>query len=61
MLMPQAMEKKETMEGSEFMRKKASTAHYSTGWTLARALQGWPALKKKGARASASPALLMMN
>jgi hypothetical protein len=34
MLMPQAMEKKETMEGSAFMRGEALRAHYSTGWTL---------------------------
>jgi hypothetical protein len=61
MLMPQAMEKKETMEGSAFMRGEASTAHYSTGWTLASALQSWLVLKKKGAHASAFPALLLMG
>jgi hypothetical protein len=34
MLMPQAMEKKETMEGSAFMRREASKAHYSKSRTL---------------------------
>jgi hypothetical protein len=33
-LMPQAMEKKEAMEGSAFMRKEASKAHYTKGRTL---------------------------
>jgi hypothetical protein len=44
-LMPQAMEKKETMEGSAFMREEASKAHYSPDWTLARALRGWLPLR----------------
>jgi hypothetical protein len=43
--MPQAMEKKETMEGSAFMREEASKAHYSTDWTLAKALRGWLPLR----------------
>jgi hypothetical protein len=47
MLMPQAMEKKETMEGSAFMRGEASKAHYSTSLTLARALQSWPEQRKR--------------
>jgi hypothetical protein len=49
-LMPQAMEKKETMEGSAFTREEASEAPYSTDWTLARGLRGWPPLRvRKGA------------
>jgi hypothetical protein len=42
MLMPQAMEKKETMEGSAFMRGEALMAHYSTDWTLEKTIQLWP-------------------
>jgi hypothetical protein len=34
MLMPQAMEKKETIEGSAFMRRKASKVYYSKGRIL---------------------------
>jgi hypothetical protein len=34
MLMPQAMEKKETMEGNAFMRGEALMAHYSKSRTL---------------------------
>jgi hypothetical protein len=41
------MEKKETMEGSGCTREKPLQAHYSTGWTLARALQGWPEPKER--------------
>jgi hypothetical protein len=42
MLMPQAMEKKETMEGNAFMRGEALMAHYSIDWTLEKTIQLWP-------------------
>jgi hypothetical protein len=54
------MEKKETMEGRGCTREKPLQAHYSTGWTLARALQGWPG-QEKSAHTSAFLALLMMG
>jgi hypothetical protein len=53
MLMPQAMEKKETMEGSAFMRKKHRkhiTARAGPFKGVKELLQGWP-VTKKGAEA----------
>jgi hypothetical protein len=47
--MPQAMEKKETMEGSAFMRGEESKAHYNKSRILSQArcfsLQGWLVLE----------------